>query len=172
MKCGVSSRRKQIRVGYGMLLTMAVARYWRMSLGGGKIAFFCNCKRCWSPLASRGITPMGGGLTSGIWMLINIEWARTTRRKLGAVPLSRERLFDVLSAHQPGRKDAPWKLQVNDMTTPCAPTAAFPKRGSRGSQGLKPVSRLRGTAPESPVRYCRASLRRALGRAERYRWRR
>src|SRR6516165_4995327 len=68
--------------------------------------------------------------------------------KWGAVPLSRERLFDVLSAHQPGRKDAPWKLQVNDMTTPFASTAAFPKRGLRGFQELKPVSRLRGTAPE------------------------
>src|SRR5438093_9212635 len=74
-------------------------------------------------------------------------------KKTGAVPLSRERLFDVLSAHQPGRKDAPWKLQVNDMTTPCAPTAAFPKRGSRGSQGLKPVSRLRGTAPKNALCY-------------------
>src|SRR5437870_13487634 len=52
-----------------------------MSLGGGKIVFFCNCKRCWSPLASRGITPMGGGLTSDIWMPINIDWARTTRRR-------------------------------------------------------------------------------------------
>src|SRR2546428_12473103 len=62
MKCGVSSRRKHIRVGYGMRLTMAVARYWRMSLGGGKIAFFCNCKRCWSPLASRGIHRWVGGL--------------------------------------------------------------------------------------------------------------
>jgi hypothetical protein len=30
---------------------------------------------------------------------------------------------------------------------PFALTAAFPKRGLRGSQGLKPVSRLRGTAP-------------------------
>jgi hypothetical protein len=67
---------------------------------------------------------------------------------MGAVPLSRERLFDVLSAHQPGRPDAPWKQQVNGVTTPFAPTAAFPKRGLRGSQGLKPVSRLRGTAPK------------------------
>ncbi len=77
------------------------------------------------------------------------ELRRQTR--VGAVPLSRERFFDVLSAHQPGRKDAPWKLQVNDMTTPFAPTAAFPKRGLRGSQGLKPVSRLRGTAPKNRV---------------------
>src|SRR5439155_6892252 len=81
MKCGVSSGRKHILVGYGMPLTMKVARSWRISLGGGKIAFYCNCKRCWSPLASRGITPMGGGLTSDIWMPIHIEWARTTRRK-------------------------------------------------------------------------------------------
>src|SRR2546427_1691162 len=28
--------------------------------------------------------------------------------KMGAVPLSRERLFNVPLAHQPGRKDAPW----------------------------------------------------------------
>src|SRR5437773_8485639 len=40
----------------------------------------------------------------------------------GAVPLSRERLFDVPSAHQPGRKDALWKQQVNGVTTPFVPT--------------------------------------------------
>src|SRR2546426_12797396 len=42
----------------------------------------------------------------------------------GAVPLSREGSFNVPSAHQPGRKDAPWKLKVNGVTTPLAPTAA------------------------------------------------
>src|SRR5947199_9378141 len=42
----------------------------------------------------------------------------------GAVPLSREGSFNGPSAHQPGRKDAPWKLKVNGVTTPLAPTAA------------------------------------------------
>src|SRR5215510_9671186 len=45
-------------------------------------------------------------------------------RILGAVPLSRERFFNVPLAHQPGREDAPWKLKVNGVTTPLAPTAA------------------------------------------------
>src|SRR5436309_9816142 len=42
----------------------------------------------------------------------------------GAVPLSREGSFNVALAHQPGRKDAPWKLKVNGVTTPLALTAA------------------------------------------------
>src|SRR5438876_5624661 len=55
-------------------------------------------------------------------MPLNASRADVRVNFMGAVPLSRERLFDVPSAHQPGRKDALWKQQVNGVTTPFVPT--------------------------------------------------
>src|SRR5262249_51795485 len=52
-----------------------------MSLDGDRIPFFSSCKRCWSRLASRAITRMGGGRTSGTLTPKSIELARKTRRK-------------------------------------------------------------------------------------------
>src|SRR5215813_13169524 len=52
-----------------------------MSLDADRVLFFSSCKRCWSRLASRVITRMGGERTSGILTPKSIGWARRTRRK-------------------------------------------------------------------------------------------
>ena len=44
--------------------------------------------------------------------------------KFGAVPLSRESVFDLKSAHQPERNDAQWKLKVAGVTTSRASMSA------------------------------------------------
>src|SRR2546428_5115161 len=67
-----------------------------------------------------------GGILSGVcfWVALLAYTDILLCSIWGAVPLSRESSFNVPSAHQPGRKDAPWKLKVNGVTTPLAPTAA------------------------------------------------
>src|SRR6266702_8457459 len=57
-------------------------------------------------------------------MLLEISKGLIYQTLVSGQPLSREGSFNVPSAHQPGRKDAPWKLKVNGVTTPLAPTAA------------------------------------------------
>src|SRR5215813_4338002 len=52
-----------------------------MSLGADRIPCFSSYKPCWSRLASRAITRMGGGLTSGTSTPTSIRLARKTRRK-------------------------------------------------------------------------------------------
>src|SRR5439155_24658862 len=76
-----------------------------------------------SPLTGR-YKPRDGRITRKWSATPTTKAALWWGRILGAVPLSREGSFNVPSAHQPGRKDAPWKLKVNGVTTPLAPTAA------------------------------------------------
>src|SRR5262245_25906578 len=52
-----------------------------MSSGADRIPCFSSYKPCWSRLASRAITRMGGGLTSGTSTPKSIRLARKTRRK-------------------------------------------------------------------------------------------
>src|SRR5207248_11801148 len=60
--------------------------YEPRALDADRRPFFSSCKRCWSRLASRTITRMGGELTSGTLTPKSLELARKTPRKSRANP--------------------------------------------------------------------------------------
>src|SRR5438105_5067352 len=92
-RCGATCGAKPIRAGSGTPLITTRARSWPMYLDDGRTRFFWNSKRCWRPLASRAISPTGGGLRAACGGGATHDWE-------GTYAENREQAYQLAHADQ------------------------------------------------------------------------